>query len=136
MKILAVGDVVSKPGLTTLRRLLRAVKKQHAADFTIVNGENAAGVGITPDQADEIFAAGADVITLGNHVYNKRQIVPYLDDCAYILRPANNAPQQPGRGFGIYDCKGYRLLVMNLIGRCAMAFGPDNPFLCADRILR
>ena len=136
MKILAVGDVVSKPGLTTLRRLLRAVKKQHAADFTIVNGENAAGVGITPDQADEIFAAGADVITLGNHVYNKRQIVPYLDDCAYILRPANNAPQQPGRGFGIYDCKGYRLLVMNLIGRCEMAFGPDNPFLCADRILR
>lgn len=135
MKILAVGDVVSDPGLDTLRRLLRKVKKQYAADFTIVNGENSAGVGITPGQADEIFDAGADVITLGNHVYNKRQIVPYLDDCAYILRPANNAPQQPGRGWGIYDCAGYRLLVMDLIGRCEMAFGPDNPFLCADRIL-
>ena len=73
MNILAIGDVVSKPGLDTLRRLLRTLKKQHAIDFTIVNGENASGVGITPDQADDIFDAGADVITLGNHVYNKRQ---------------------------------------------------------------
>lgn len=136
MKILAVGDVVSKPGLETVRRLLRQVKKQHGIDFTIVNGENASGVGIMPDQADDLFAAGADVVTLGNHVYNKRQIVPYLDECAYILRPANQAPQQPGRGWGIFDCAGKRLLVMNLIGRCEMAFGPDNPFLCADRILK
>lgn len=136
MKILAVGDVVSKPGLETVRRLLRQVKKQHGIDFTIVNGENASGVGILPDQADDLFAAGADVVTLGNHVYNKRQIVPYLDECAYILRPANQAPQQPGRGWGIFDCAGKRLLVMNLIGRCEMAFGPDNPFLCADRILK
>nr|WP_297278833.1 TIGR00282 family metallophosphoesterase [uncultured Butyricicoccus sp.] len=136
MKLLAVGDVVSKPGLETVRRLLRQVKKQHGIDFTIVNGENASGVGITPDQADDLFAAGADVVTLGNHVYNKRQIVPYLDECAYILRPANQAPQQPGRGWGIFDCAGRRLLVMNLIGRCEMAFGPDNPFLCADRILK
>ena len=136
MKLLAVGDVVSKPGLETVRRLLRQVKKQHGIDFTIVNGENASGVGITPDQADDLFAAGADVVTLGNHVYNKRQIVPYLDECAYILRPANQAPQQPGRGWGIFDCAGRRLLVMNLIGRCEMAFGPDNPFLCADLILK
>lgn len=136
MKILAVGDVVSKPGLETVRRLLRQVKKQHGIDFTIVNGENASGVGIMPNQADDLFAAGADVVTLGNHVYNKRQIVPYLDECAYILRPANQAPQQPGRGWGIFDCAGKRLLVMNLIGRCEMAFGPDNPFLCADRILK
>lgn len=136
MKILAVGDIVSQPGLDTVSRLLRKIRKEHGIDFVIANGENASGVGITPDQAEDIFAAGADVITLGNHVFNKRQIVPYLDDCAYILRPANQAPQLPGRGWGIYDCLGYRLLVINLIGRCEMAFGPDNPFLMVDRILR
>ena len=136
MRILAVGDVVSQPGLDTLRRLLRSIQKKNQIDFTIVNGENASGVGITPKQADDIFTAGADVITLGNHVYNKRQIVPYLDDCSYILRPANMAPQQPGRGYGIFDACGYRLLVINLIGRCDMAFGPDNPFLLVDKILR
>ena len=136
MKILAVGDIVSQPGLDTVNSLLRNIRKQYGIDFVIVNGENASGVGITPKQAEDIFASGADVITLGNHVFHKRQIVPYLDDCAYILRPANQAPQQPGRGYGIYDCLGYRLLVINLIGRCEMQFGPDNPFLLADRILR
>ena len=100
MKILAVGDIVSQPGLDTVNRLLRKIRKAHGIDFVIANGENASGVGITPNQAEDIFAAGADVITLGNHVFHKRQIVPYLDDCAYILRPANQAPQQPGRGWG------------------------------------
>lgn len=136
MKILAIGDVVSQPGLDALAKLLRKVKKQTGADFTIVNGENASGTGITPRQADDIFDAGADVITLGNHALRKQNIIPYLDDNRYILRPANLAPQTPGEGFGIYDAAGWRILVMDLIGRCDMAYGPDNPFLCADRILK
>lgn len=136
MKILAVGDVVGKPGLAYLKQRLRRLKQMHEINFVIVNGENASGVGITPEQADDIFDAGADVITLGNHVWNKRQIVPYLEDNRYILRPANLAPQLPGAGWGIYDACGRRILVMNLIGRCEMAFGPDNPFLAADKILR
>mgnify|MGYP005769971813 CR=1 FL=1 len=136
MKIFVVGDVVGKPGLQYLQRRLRALKRQYGADLVIVNGENASGVGITPVQADDIFDAGADVITLGNHVWNKRQIVPYLEENRYILRPANLAPQLPGEGWGIYDAAGWRVLVMNLIGRCEMAFGPDNPFLAADRILK
>lgn len=136
MRILAVGDVVGRPGLDCLKRRLRPLKRQYGADFVIVNGENAAGVGITPGQADEIFSAGADVVTLGNHVWNKRQIVPYLEENRYILRPANLAPQLPGEGWGIYDAAGWRVLVMNLIGRCEMPFGPDNPFLAADRILK
>ena len=136
MKILAVGDVVFQPGLEILRRKLRAVQKAHGISFTIVNGENASGVGVTPEQVDRILDAGADLVTLGNHVYGKRQIIPYLDDCPYVLRPANYAPQQPGRGWGIFDCAGWRLLVMNLIGRCDMKFGAENPFLMADRILR
>ncbi len=136
MKILVIGDVVSQPGLDTLSGLLRKVKKQTGADLTIVNGENASGTGITPRQADDIFASGADVITLGNHALRKQNIVPYLEDNSYIIRPANLAPQTPGEGYGIYDAAGWRVLVMNLIGRCDMAYGPDNPFLCADRILK
>ncbi len=136
MKLLTIGDVVGTPGLDALRTHLRALKKQFAADFTIVNGENAAVTGIMPQQADAIFDAGADVITLGNHVWGKRQIVPYLEDNRYILRPANLAPQLPGEGWGIYDACGYRMLMMNLIGRCEMQFGPDNPFLMADKILK
>ncbi len=137
MKILAIGDVVSNPGLKTVTYLLRRLKRETGADFVIVNGENASGVGITPKQADCIFAAGADLITLGNHSYSKQNIVPYLEDNRYIIRPANLAPQSPGEGFGIYDTSaGWRILVFELIGRCDMRYGPDNPFLCADRILR
>ena len=137
MKILTVGDVVSQPGLQTVEHVLRRVKKQVGADFTIVNGENASGVGITPKQADAIFDAGADVITLGNHTYRKQNIVTYLEDNRYIIRPANLAPQSPGEGFGIYESSsGWRVLVFELLGRCDMQYGPDNPFLRADRILR
>ncbi len=136
MKILVIGDVVGAPGLQYLQRRLRALRGQYGVDFTVVNGENAAGVGITPRQADQIFAAGADVVTLGNHVWNKRQIAPYLEDNRYILRPANLAPQLPGEGWGIYEAAGRRILLMNLIGRCEMPFGPDNPFLAADRIFK
>ena len=137
MKILAVGDIVGEAGLDTLHALLRRLKRTHEVDFTVVNGENAAGRGLTPQQAEEMFDAGADVVTLGNHTFQKRQIVPYLEETPYILRPANLAPQTPGHGFGIFDGpQGARILVMNLIGRCDMQYGPDNPFLCADRILK
>ena len=137
MKLLVIGDVVGEAGIDALHGLLRRIKRDTGADFVIVNGENAAGNGVLSRQADDIFAAGADVITLGNHVFGKQQIVPYLDSRSDILRPANLAPQSPGRGWGIYDGpQGMRLLVMNLIGRCDMKFGPDNPFLCADRILK
>ena len=137
MKILTVGDVVSQPGLLTVSHVLRRVKRETGADFTIVNGENASGVGITPKQADSIFAAGADVITLGNHSYRKQNIVPYLEDNRYIIRPANLAPQSPGEGYGVFETSaGWRILVFELIGRCDMQYGPDNPFLRADRILR
>ena len=98
-KVLAVGDVVGKPGLERVRRNLRQMKRRLQADFTIVNGENAAVVGLLPEQAEEILDAGADVITMGNHTWGKREIVPYLDDCPQILRPANYAPQVPGRGW-------------------------------------
>ncbi len=137
MKLLTIGDVVSQPGLDTVSRLLRRVKREHGVDFTIVNGENASGVGITPKQADGLFDAGADVVTLGNHSFRRQSIVPYLESNRYIIRPANLAPQTPGEGFGVYEnAAGWRVLVFELIGRCDMPYGPDNPFLQADRVLR
>jgi metallophosphoesterase (TIGR00282 family) len=135
-KVLAVGDVVGDPGLDRLSRSLRYLKRKTGADFTVVNGENASGVGLTPKQAEAIFDAGADVITMGNHTYSRREICEYLDDQPNILRPANFAPQLPGRGYGIFDSKAGDVAVINLIGRCGMDFGPDNPFLLIDKILK
>lgn len=134
-KILAVGDVVGECGVKHLSRRLRALKKSRGIDFTVVNGENAAMVGLTPDDAEDIFAAGADVITLGNHTFGKQQIASYLDDCPYILRPANLGARVPGRGYAVYDCGAVRIAVMNLIGRCDLNFHASNPFTAADALL-
>ncbi|MCI8525710.1 MAG: YmdB family metallophosphoesterase [Oscillospiraceae bacterium] len=136
LNVLAVGDVVAPAGLQFLARRLRPLRKSLGVDFCIVNGENASMVGLTPDQAEQMFEAGADVVTLGNHTWRRREIVPYLERCRYILRPANFPPQQPGRGWGVFDTKAGPVTVVSLIGRCNMPFGPDNPFLLMDRILR
>ena len=136
MKILAVGDVVGNPGMERIRRSLRYLKQKTNADFVVVNGENASVVGLTPEQAEDILDAGADVITMGNHTFGKRELVPYLDDCPQILRPANYAPQAPGRGYGIFDSKFGPVAVIDLIGRCNMDYGPDNPFLLVEKILK
>ena len=136
LNVLTVGDVVGEQGLDFLTRHLRALQKLHDIHFTVVNGENASGVGITPRQAKDIFNAGADVITLGNHTWNRIQIADFLEDNPYILRPANYTSRVPGRGLGIYDGpRGLRIAVMNLIGRCEMDSNFDNPFTVADRLL-
>ncbi len=126
MKVLAVGDVVGGPGMNRIRRHLGRMIRSTGADFTIVNGENASVVGITPDQAEEILNAGADVITLGNHSYQKREICTYLDDSSRILRPANDPPQRPGRGVGIYETRLGSIAVMDLIGRVNMDYSPGQ----------
>ena len=135
-RVLAVGDVVGGPGLERIRRSLRWLKRKTNADFVVVNGENAAVVGITPDQADQILDAGADVITMGNHTWSKREIVPYMDECDRILRPMNYAPQVPGRGWGIYETKAGEVAVIDLIGRVSMDYGPDNPFTVVEKALQ
>ena len=135
-KVLAVGDVVGNPGMERIRGSLRKLKRETGADFVIVNGENAAVVGMTPHQGEDILDAGADVITMGNHTFGKREIVDYLDSCPYILRPANLAPQAPGRGWGIFETRFGPVAVIDLIGRCNMDYGPDNPFLQVEKILK
>ena len=136
LKVLAVGDVVANPGLERIRRSLRQLKRKHNADLVIVNGENAAVVGILPDQAEDILDWGADLITLGNHSFNKREIVPYLEDSNRIIRPANFAPQTPGVGWCEIETKCGPVTVIDLIGRVNMDYTPDNPFLMVEKILK
>ena len=133
-RILAVGDVTAG-GLQFLRRRLPKLLRQREIDFCVVNGENASLVGITPEQAEAIFSAGANVITLGNHAFNRREIVPYIARTPELLRPANQPPQQPGQGWGVFETPFGDVAVVNLIGRCGMDFTPDNPFLLVERIL-
>ena len=135
-KVLAVGDVVGNPGMDRICRSLRWLKRKTNADFVVVNGENASVVGITPNQAEDIFDAGADVITLGNHTYAKREIVDYMEDNSRIIRPANYAPQAPGRGYGVYESKAGPVAVIDLQGRVNMDYTPDNPFLQVEKILK
>ena len=112
IKILAVGDVCGQPGLDALEKRLKPFQKENDIAFTVVNGENANVVGITPKQADLIFRAGADVITLGNHTWTRTELQPYLEERTRILRPANFGPQCPGR--------------------FTLDTNTDNPFVIAD----
>lgn len=136
-RLLAVGDVVGESGVAMLQTHLPRLKKERDIGFAVVNGENADGVGIHPRQADAILEAGADVITLGNHTWNRLQIAKYLDSHNNILRPANFTHRVPGRGFGVFEGpQGVRIGVMNLIGRTCMDPNADNPFPIAQRLLR
>ena len=135
MNILAVGDVVSDTGCEFLKKKLPAFKRVKGIDFCIVNGENSAvGNGITPHSAKEIFDAGADVITTGNHVFRRKEVYTFLDENRNIVRPANYYANSPGRGICECDLGYTRVAVMNLSGQLYME-SCDNPFEAADRLL-
>jgi metallophosphoesterase (TIGR00282 family) len=134
--ILFVGDVVGSTGRRVIRSMLGDLRDEFDADFVVVNGENAAGgIGITPKHADELFAAGADLITLGNHTYRHRDVWPYLQQRRDIIRPANFLPTQPGRGTALVERDGITLGVVNLAGNLYM--NPAAPaLLTVDDALR
>jgi metallophosphoesterase (TIGR00282 family) len=122
--ILFVGDLVGGLGRRTLLGLLPRLRERYAPTFVVVNGENVAGgLGITPKIARELLAAGVDVITLGNHAYHRKEIYPYLDDEARILRPANFLRTQPGHGHTVVERDGVRLGVVNLSGNLYLRAG-------------
>ncbi len=137
MRILFVADVVGQPGRRMLRSGLAVLRTSLRPDLVVVNGENCAGGnGLTPPTAEELFRAGADVVTTGNHVWDRMEIAPYLERHERLLRPANYPPADPGRGYCIVSAKdGTRAAVINLMGRVFMP-AVDDPFRSVDAILR
>jgi metallophosphoesterase (TIGR00282 family) len=130
MIILAIGDVIGKPGRRAISTLLPELRATYHADMVIVNAENAAGgLGTTPDTAQELLDAGVDVLTSGNHIWTHKEMLPYLDSDMPILRPLNYPPGVPGRGYIINQA-----LVVNLIGRTFMT-NYDCPFRAMDELL-
>ncbi|MCC5850119.1 MAG: TIGR00282 family metallophosphoesterase [Verrucomicrobia bacterium] len=135
MKILFVGDIMGSAGRQAFLELAIPMKRERRVDVIIVNGENSAsGKGITSKIAKQFLDAGADVITLGDHTYDQREVMPYLNEESRIIRPANFAPGTPGKGFVTVDTGAGKLNVVNLIGRVFL--NPyDCPFRKADLIL-
>jgi len=138
LRILFIGDVVGRPGREAVRALMPGLKKDLAPDIIIANGENSAGgVGVTKDTAVEVLDSGVDVLTLGNHVFAKKDVYKFLDEDTRVVRPANYPVGAPGRGWSICkDSCGRRVGVVNLCGRVFMKEHFDDPFRTADRILK
>jgi metallophosphoesterase (TIGR00282 family) len=118
-RILAIGDIVGRPGRQFVRDRMHALIAEKQIDFVVANGENAAGgTGITPEIYDELLAGGVDVVTTGDHVWRNKEIVPAIDKCPRLLRAANFPAGTPGRGFGVFDSKGgVPVGVANILGR-------------------
>ncbi|MDH4067718.1 MAG: TIGR00282 family metallophosphoesterase [Dehalococcoidia bacterium] len=131
MKILAIGDIIGKPGRNAVKEILPGLCGKHNIDLVIGNGENAAGgLGLTPSIAEELFDSGIDVITSGNHIWAYNEIIPCLDSELAILRPLNYPPMNPGRGYLLKN----NALVVNLVGRVFMTH-VDCPFRAMDQLL-
>jgi metallophosphoesterase (TIGR00282 family) len=136
MKILIVGDIVGSPGRTAFARVIGQMRSRGEADFIIANAENAAGGrGLTPALAEELFAAGADVLTMGDHVWDQKELVSYVDREPRIVRPANLPPGAPGSGCHTARTPKGPLTVISLVGRVFMPPVHDCPFRVADQAL-
>lgn len=137
MRILFIGDVFGRAGRDALHELLPDIRKKANADLTIVNGENAAhGRGITPKFADNFFEDGADCVTTGNHVWDQREIIPYINKNPALLRPANLPDGTPGKGVWEHSLPdGRKVVVVNIMTRLFMEYS-DDPFRCMDHILK
>ncbi len=135
VKVMLIGDVVGDPGIAVLESDLRSLIAEFGASFVIVNGENAAsGFGLTPATLERILVAGADVVTSGNHVWEKRDLWPFLDSEARLLRPANYPEDAPGHGSGVFVKDGIAWAIINLQGREEMS-PIDCPFHMGERLL-
>src|SRR5438477_7337614 len=128
MRILMIGDVVARPGRIAVLERIEDLREQHSVDLAVMNAENVAGgFSITPSMAEELFAAGVDVMTSGNHIFDKREVVPYIERQPRLLRPANYPAGTPGRGVWVGEANGARVAVVNLMGRVHMQPTHDNP---------
>lgn len=137
MKLLFLGDIVGKSGRTAVLKHILDLKREHSPACIIVNAENAAhGFGITKPMAEELFAAGVDVVTTGNHVWDKNEILAYISQEKRVLRPHNYPPHLPGSGLcEIETPRGQKIVVINIMGRLFMET-LDDPFACIDTLLK
>ena len=136
MNILVVADVVARPGRIAILEKIQDLRKAYAIDIAVVTGENVAGgFSITPTLADELFAAGFDLMTSGNHIYDKQEILPYLDKNPRLIRPANYPPESPGKGLFIGEINNFKVAILNLLGRVFMPPVVDDPFRVARQAI-
>ena len=134
MNILTIGDIVGEIGVKKIVKELPKLKEKYNIDFCIINGENSAGgMGITKKIFDSLINAGADVITMGNHTWGKKDIFSFIDD-KRIVRPANYTKGLPGNDYSIVNKNNKRIAVINLIGRTSMGILSENPFIVANDI--
>jgi 2',3'-cyclic-nucleotide 2'-phosphodiesterase len=130
-----IGDVVARPGRIAVLERIQDLREQHGIDLAVMNAENVAGgFSITPALATQLFEAGIDVMTSGNHIFDKREVIPYIERQPRLLRPANYPPGTPGRGIWTGEVGGTRVAVLNLIGRVFM-HPVDDPFRTADELV-
>lgn len=132
MRLFFLGDIVGRAAREAVLRQVPVWRRQYALDFVVVNGENAAGgFGLTPDIADALFAAEVDVITTGNHVWDRQEIIPYIADEPRLLRPCNYPDATAGRGSGVFAAGDRRVLVVNAMGQLFMT-ALDDPFAAVE----
>ena len=136
MRLLFLGDIVGRPGRVAVAEQLPALRTRWKLDCVIINGENAAGgFGITEAICDEILAAGADVVTLGNHSWDQREAMVFIERQPKLIRPINYPPGTPGRGAALIEAaNGARVLVINVMGRVFMELN-DDPFRAVEKAI-
>jgi 2',3'-cyclic-nucleotide 2'-phosphodiesterase len=135
MKLLMIGDVVAKPGRLAVLERIQDLREQHKIDFAIMNAENlAGGFSVTPSLCEQLFSSGIDVMTSGNHIFDKKEAIDYIARQPRLLRPANYPPNTPGSGLWVGERNGFGIAVINLMGRVFMP-PSDDPFRIVDSVL-
>jgi 2',3'-cyclic-nucleotide 2'-phosphodiesterase len=135
MKVLMIGDVVAKPGRIAVLERIQDLREQYAIDLAVMNAENVAGgFSITPSLAEQLFAAGIDVMTSGNHIFDKKEAIEYIGKQPRLLRPANYPPGTPGSGLWEGEIRGTRVAVINVMGRVFMP-PSDDPFRIVEELV-
>ncbi len=134
MKVLMIGDVVARPGRRAVLNYIQELRQHYSIDVAVMNAENVAGgFSITPPIADELFEAGIDLMTSGNHIFDKSEVIPYIKENKKLIRPANYPEGTPGVGLFVGEVNGFKVAVLNLLGRVFMPPNVDDPFKVADK---
>ena len=136
MNVLIIADVVARPGRRAILQHLADLRKRYEIDVALMNAENVAGgFSITPPIAEELFSAGIDLMTSGNHIFDKSEIIPYIKQNPHLLRPANYPVETPGRGLFVGEINNFKIAVLNVLGRVFMP-PVDDPFRIADKCVK